>query len=158
MNQAHPSLDRLVDYTRGELSPREDAAIHAHLAQCADCTQAHDRELRLIEALQAHARAEERELPLGLAEAIYARAAGDRADASPWALAGWAAWLRPLAVVGAAILVLALIVSFTIPRSSAKPATIDAGTYMQNHAALASTMPFQDSAAMPVTLTADEGQ
>jgi len=157
MNQSHPSLDRLVDYTRGELSPRDDAAIHAHLAQCADCTQAHDGELRLIEALKAHARAEEREFPIGLAEAIYARAADDRPEPAWWSRAGWAASLRPLAAVGvAAVLVLALIVSFTIPRGTAT--TIDAGTYLQNHAALASTTPFQDSAVMPVSLTADEGQ
>ena len=44
MNQSHLSPDQLVDYTRGELSARDDAAVHAHLAECAECASAHDAE------------------------------------------------------------------------------------------------------------------
>lgn len=156
MNQNHPSIDHLVDYTRGELSAREDANMHAHLAQCPQCTQAHDEELRLVELLKAHARAEERDLPLGLAEAIYARAKSDRTEPARWSWHHVGTLLRPMAAVAvAAVLVIAFLVSFIVPHGAQNNA-IDAAAYMQNHAALASTMPFEDSAAVPATFAVDE--
>ena len=156
MNMSHLSSDRLVDYTRGELSPRDDAAVHAHLAECADCAHAYDSELRLVDLLKSHARAEERDLPPGLATAIRARAAGDRAGTRPswhWLSASFGAF----AAAGiAAALVVAFVISFTIPRSAPKSVAVDPSAYMANHAALASTMPFEDGTDAPVMMTADE--
>ena len=158
MNMSHLSSDRLVDYTRGELSPRDDAAVHAHLAECADCAHAYDSELRLVDLLKSHARAEERELPPGLATAIRARAAGDRAGPQRWSWHWLSASFGAFAAAGiAAVLVVAFVLSFTIPRSAPKSVAVDASTYMANHAALASTMPFEDGTDAPVMMTADEG-
>ncbi len=159
MNQSHLSLDRLVDYTRGELSARDDADVHAHLAECADCAGAHDSERRLVDLLKSHARAEERELPPGLATAIRARAAGEPAGRRHWSWHRLSASFGAFAAAGiAAVLVVALVLSFTIPRSTPKNGAVDASTYMANHAALTSTMPFEDGTNAPVMLTADEGR
>ena len=155
MNQNHPSTDRIVDYTRRELSARDDAAMHAHLTQCPQCTQTHDEELALVELLKAHARAQEREMPLGLGQAILARAQSDRSEHKHWSWHSLGAALRPMTAIGvAALLVLAFVFSFTIPHGTRSNA-IDANAYMQNHAALASTMPFGDGSA-PASFAADE--
>lgn len=159
MNQTHPSLDRLVDYTRGELPSRDDAAVHEHLAACAQCARAHDRERHLIDTLKADARAREREMPLGLAHAILARAKDDRSDDRRWSWSGFAGMLAPAAAAAvAAALVVAFIASFVVPRGNANRNAVDASAYIANHAALASTTPFEDGAAVPATLTANEGQ
>jgi anti-sigma factor RsiW len=158
MNQQHPSTDQLVDYAHGELSAREDAAVHAHLAVCAGCAEAHDAEARLVELLRRHARAEERELPPGLATAIFARAASDSAP-SPWSWERLLAALRPaVAVPVAAAVALAIYISAAGWHGSAKSDAIDAAYYIENHAALASTMPFEEGAAIPTMLTSDEGR
>lgn len=159
MNQSHLSFDRLVDYTRGELSDRDDAGVHAHLAECSECARMHDSERRLVDLLKSHARAEEREMPPGLATAILARAAGERDRPRRWSWHRLSASFGAFAAAGiAGVLVVALIVSFAIPRSAPKGAAVDAAAYLANHAALASTMPFEDGANAPVMMTADEGQ
>ncbi len=159
MNTSHLSLDRLVDYTRGELSERDDADIHAHLAECNDCARAHESERRLVDLLKAHARAEERELPPGLTTAIRARAADDRADRPRWSWHRLPASFGAFAAAGiAAVLAVAFILAFTIPRSAPSNGTVEASAYMANHAALASTMPFEDGTNAPVMLTSDEGR
>jgi anti-sigma factor (TIGR02949 family) len=159
MNQQHPSIDQLVDYAHGELSAREDAAVHSHVAACPDCADAYDAEVRLTELLRGHARAEERELPPGLADAIRARVADASASAAWWTWQRLSASLRPvIAVPIAAVLVLAIYASFAIWHGSAKSDAIDAAYYIENHAALASTMPFEESSAIPATLTSDESQ
>ncbi|MGA8534831.1 MAG: zf-HC2 domain-containing protein [Candidatus Tumulicola sp.] len=155
MNQPHPSIDELVDYARSELSARDDAAVHAHLAVCPACAEAHDAEARLVEVLRLHAKAEEREFPPGLAEAIYARAAAERTSA-PW----WS--LRLPALQPAFALAVAAAVAFAVYLSAggwhgaAKRGSVDAAAYVENHAALASTMPFEETAAIPTMLTSDE--
>lgn len=159
MKHPHLTPERLVDYTRGELSDGDDAAVHEHLAECSDCAGTHDSERRLVDVLKAHARAEERELPPGLATAIKARAADDGAHRRHWSWHRLSASFGAFAAAGlAAVIAVALILSFTIPRTAPKGVVVDAATYMANHAALASTMPFEDGTSAPVMLTADEGQ
>jgi anti-sigma factor RsiW len=156
MNQQHPSIDQLIDYAHGELSAREDAAVHAHLAACADCAEAHDAEARLVDLVRKHARAEERELPPGLTTAIYARAASDNVPSSRWSWERLTASLRPAVVLPvAAAAVLAIYISISGWHGSARSDAIDATYYIENHAALASTMPFEESAAIPTMLTSD---
>lgn len=151
-------MERIVDYTRGELSARDDADVHSHLAQCPECAGAHDRERRLMELLKAHARAEDRELPLGFASAIRARAAADKGEPAWWAQHHVRAMLRPAAAIGiAALLVVAFVVSFTIPHGPANANTIAPSAYLENHAALSSTVPLEDGTNAPIALTADEG-
>ena len=159
MNTSHLSLDRLVDYTRGELSEREDARVHAHLAECEECSRTLESERRLVDLLKSHARADEREMPPGLATAIRARAAGDRADRPRWSWHRLSGSFGAFAAAGvAAVLAVAFILAFTIPRSAPTAGSVDAATYMANHAALASTTPFDDGTNAPVMLTADEGR
>jgi anti-sigma factor RsiW len=156
MNQQHPSIDQLVDYVHGELSARDDAAIHAHMAVCADCAEARDMEVRLGELLRRHAREEERELPPGLTTAIYARASSEP-------IAPWWSWERlsetprqALAVPVAAAIVLAIYAMSGGWHGAPKSDAIDAAYYIENHAALASTMPFEEGAALPTMLTSDQ--
>ena len=159
MNTSHLSLDRLVDYTRGELSERDDAAVHAHLAECAECARAHESERRLVDLLKSHARAEEREMPPGLATAIRARAAGERTHPPRWSWHRLSSSFGAFAAAGVAVvLAVAFFVSFIIPRSAPAGGGIDASAYIANHAALTSTLPFDDGTNAPVMLTSDESR
>jgi anti-sigma factor RsiW len=157
MKQEHPSIDQLVDYGRGELSPRDDATIHAHLTTCAACAEAYDAETRLVELLRRRAGAEERELPPGFADAILARAAADTASPAFWSWNRLEDLLRPaVAVPVAAAIAVAIYVSASGWHGSAKNDAVDAAYYIENHAALASTTPFEESAVPPTMLTSDE--
>lgn len=155
MNQTHPTTEQLIDYVHGELASDQDAAVHAHLAACAACAEAHDAEVRLGEILRTHARTEELELPPGLTTAIYARTI-EAPPVAPW-WARWSAALRPAAAVPA---VAALAVAFYFLASgwhaNATSNALDAAYYMDNHAALSTTMPFEAGEAFPAQLTADE--
>lgn len=51
MNGAHPSVEGIVEYLHGELSPAEDAAIYAHLSGCPECDGKRSEELAITEAL-----------------------------------------------------------------------------------------------------------
>ena len=61
MKHLHPTIDRLIDSAHGELSPPQETAVRAHLAECPPCTAAFEDEVRLGALLREHARAEERE-------------------------------------------------------------------------------------------------
>jgi hypothetical protein len=139
MNQTHPTKEQLIDYVHRELESHEDAAIHAHLGECADCAQA---------------RATDRELPPGLKTTIFARAAS---EARPTWQSRLATSWRPLAALPIAAAI-ALLLYFGLPgrRSSRPIATADAQYYMENHAALSATMPLGGNEAIPTVLTSDE--
>jgi anti-sigma factor RsiW len=155
MNSEHPTLESLNDYVHGELDAGETSAVSAHLAQCDDCRLAHEQEVRLGEVLRAHARAEERELPLGFAERIFA-AATEQPQQVSWS-DRLSAFLRPAVALPLAACV-ALIAYFGYARThgGVKTTTIDAAYYLEDHASLATTMPFAEGANLPMTLTADD--
>jgi anti-sigma factor RsiW len=164
MNQTHLTIEQLIDYARGELSSREDAVVHAHLAYCVACQEARDAEARLVELLRAHARDEEREMPPGLATAILANAADQSAAAAAATPPFWQRFsqlLRPALVIPMAA-ALALAAFFMASGFHVRPngRATDAAAYIENHAALGSTMPFEEAAqgdvAMPTMLTSDE--
>jgi anti-sigma factor RsiW len=151
MNETHPSLETIVDYLHGELSPAEDAAVYTHLAACRECDDKRSQELAITDALRAYARVTEREMPAGLAPAI--RSAALRRQPGAWQrlLAG----LRPMALVpAAAVVALAIYVGYNAWHGGGTPTTIDATDYVSNHAAMAASAPFGD-AAPPLTLTSD---
>lgn len=146
----HPTAEQLIDYVHGELPEQQDAAVHAHLATCSPCTEAHDVEARLGEVLREHARAQERDLPPGFAARIVEAATASEPQAAPW----WQALARVLrpAIAIPALAAIALAIYVTIAASNhgtVQTATIDAATYMDNHAALATDMPFAENAMVP---------
>jgi anti-sigma factor RsiW len=151
MNETHLTVEQLVDYLHGELPPQEDAAAHAHLAGCPDCSEARDAEASLSELLRAHARSEERELPAGVVARIWDAVDNARAP-SLWARLFTA--MRPAVALPAAVaLALALYFARTLPHGTPK---IDAAYYVENHAALTATTPFAQDSPLPVVLTSDE--
>lgn len=153
MNE-HLNEEHLTDYLRGALAPEEDALAHAHLAACADCTRAYEREARLLDALRKHARTTERPFPEGVRATVRARIA-TAGRTTLWERLR--ALLRPAVLVPiAAIAVAAIFVlpRFVAPRSAPR---IAAGYYLEDHAELNGTMPFADgSTAVPVSLESSD--
>jgi anti-sigma factor RsiW len=156
----HPSPEQLNDYVHGELPEQQDAAVHAHITSCLSCAQAHETETRLGEILREHARAEERELPPGFAQRIVEAAIASDSHGTPW----WETFARALrpAIAIPALAAIALAAYVTIAASNqgaVQTATIDATAYLDNHAAMATDMPFAENAASPDTFasTTSEG-
>lgn len=153
MNETHPNIDRIVDYLHGELSAAEDAAMHAHLAGCSSCEELRAEEVTITETLRAHARAAERELPVGLAARIRA-AAEEAPQTSLWERLRAA--LRPALMLPAAAAIAIVLYFGFATRHGAPPATaIDPSFYVQNHAAMAASTPFSQNGA-PVELTSSD--
>jgi anti-sigma factor RsiW len=153
MNETHPSIDHIVDYLHGELSAAEDAAIHAHLAGCSSCEELRAEEVAITETLRAHARAGERELPVGLAARIRAAAEGPP-PASLWERLR--AGLRPALILpAAAAIAIVLYFGFATRRGTPLPTAIDPSFYVENHAVMAASGPFSQDGA-PVVLTSSD--
>jgi anti-sigma factor RsiW len=156
MNETHPSIEQIVDYLHGELSPARDAAIHAHLAACTDCEEQRAHEVAITETLRAHARATERELPASVVAKIRqsvtrssAPSLGERLRAALRPVV-----LFPAAAVAAAILYIG--VGVWREHSAEPAARIDAASYIENHAAMAATAPFGDDT--PILTSDDEAR
>lgn len=146
MNELHLTPDEIVDYLHGELSPERDAAVAAHLASCAACSQVREEELTLTEMLRAHVRAEEREMPATVAAAI--QTAVRRAPQPGWA--AWDAAFRPLLALGAAAAVaLVLWAGLSVAHLGSRGAAIDAADYVDRHTTLSEVTPFADDAPIP---------
>jgi anti-sigma factor RsiW len=151
MSEQHVNPERLVEYLHGELPPGEDADVHAHLAGCAECTAAYEAEAALTDLIRRHARAEERELPPGIVASIREAVA---AAPEPW-WARFAASLRPVAIgsaIAAGILVGAFL-SLRTWHSHAQASTIDAAYYLDDHAAMAASTPFDEGSVVPASLS-----
>jgi anti-sigma factor RsiW len=146
-NERHPTAEQMNDYIHGELAPHVDAAVHAHLETCATCLEAHQAEAQLSDMLRAYANSTERDLPLGFAQRIVRVAVAERSERQPW-LRSLMAGFRPMvALPAAAAIVLAAIFGFSALHGGAVHATtIEAAYYLENHAALAADMPFQETA------------
>ena len=155
MNQTHPTPEQLVDYLHGELPPPQDAAVHAHLAECSPCARAYEAEsVAHANVLRAHARTQERELPYRVVAAIRdARRTTrqrPRRGNSLRALSAPSSCSRPRRRSP----------SRCISESSGTPCAgatpIDAAYYVNNHAALTATTPFSEDAPIPAMLTSDD--
>jgi anti-sigma factor RsiW len=152
MNEMHPSLEELVDYMHGELSPERDAVIHAHLADCPVCAQHHDAEASLTDLLRAHASAEERDLPPSVVAGIHTAIARP----APTAWSPLQMIVRPAFALSAAAVIAAMVYFGNPAWHRGVPLTrIDAAYYLDNHTALTATTPFFHDPPMPIMLTSD---
>lgn len=143
----HPTLNDLIDYDRRELSPQQDALVHAHLLECASCIRIHESETRLIGALRSRLAAEERDLPGAVSLALLDRIAAP----TPW----WHRFTRPVvALPTAAAIIAALLLGSGYLHHSQSP-QLDASYFMQDHNALTHTTPFQSDTAVPAELASD---
>ena len=145
----HLQHETLVDYMHGALSPQEDAAVYAHLESCEACRKELEAESALTEMLRSYAAREERELPATLKAEIWNRIRG--AQPTPWAR--FREWLRPaVAVPVAAVIAVAAYFGTAYLGPQGTP-SIEAAYYLQDHAALNSTVPFSDRTSIsPVDL------
>ena len=155
MNEHHIPIERLIDYLHRELDSAEDAQVHAHLDACGHCRCVYDEEAQLSDTLRSYARASECELPPGLATRIKARTQ----ESVP--ISGWTRlrlWMRPLVVVpvGAAVALALYFTSTALHTSTTTATTIGAVYYLEDHAALTSTVPFGSSGSVvPASLVSD---
>jgi anti-sigma factor RsiW len=150
MNEAHVSTEHIIDYLHGELSAAEDAAIHAHLSECAACEERHSEELALTEVLRAHARARERELPPGVVAKIHA--AIEQRPTSIWD--GLRSVYRPYYLPAAAAIAVALYFGFSSQRTHRT--AINPAYYVDAHTAVAASAPFGEVAPLPAALASND--
>jgi predicted anti-sigma-YlaC factor YlaD len=136
----HLKTETLIDYMHGALSPQEDAAVYAHMEHCELCRKEFEAEAALTEMLRANATREEREMPATLKAEIWSRIRS--AEPSPWIRLR--SWLRPAVYVPtAAVLAVAAYFGTAYIAPQGAP-SIEAAYYLQDHAALNSTVPFSD--------------
>lgn len=144
----HLTYDLIIDYMHGELEPGQDAEVYEHMESCKECRKAYDAELAITDSLRAHAREEERELPSMVKAQIWSRVRSERPSLS----SRLAQWLRPaVALPAAAALALAAYLGTSYFGSPGVP-SIEAGYYLQDHAAVNGTVPFNDHGVMPTEL------
>lgn len=154
MNQQHLTNEQLIDYLHREATPAADANALAHLESCAECRSHYEAEAQLSEVLRGYARDTERELPQGVVARIW-----DAVDRAETPVPFWerlTAFVRPaVAVPVAAMLLVATYFGLTTHRTDAAPA-INAAYYFDDHAALNTTVPLSEGAAIPASLEHDE--
>lgn len=136
----HLNNQTLIDYMHAGLAPEQDARVYAHIEACPDCRGEYDAELAMTDMLRAYAVADERELPSSVKAEIWDRIR----SAHPSPLSGLAAWFRPAIALPVAAVLAAGIYFGTAYLTPHAPVSIDAGYYLQDHAALDSTVPFSD--------------
>lgn len=142
MNQTHPTIDQIVDYLHGELGAADDAAIHAHFGECPACERLRADEVAVTDVLRARAVAHQHELPAGVIARIRERAR-PRPSGLRWFV------LLPTAAAVAIIFYFAQTL-----HSGTTPVAIAPASYVEDHAAMAASVPFSDD-ARPVILTTD---
>jgi predicted anti-sigma-YlaC factor YlaD len=148
----HLTTDKLIDYLHDALEPAEDAFVHAHLEECAQCRDDYAAEVALTELLNKQAAREELEMPSSIKAAIWQ----EIRNARPSPVRQLLGFLRPaVAVPVVAALILAAYFGLHAQHGTGAP-VIDAAYLLQDHAAMNSTVPFDDrTGANPATL---EGQ
>ena len=152
MNQTHPSTERIIDYLHGELPAADDAAIHAHLAECRTCEETRADELAITEVLRAHARANERELPPGVVARVHG--AVERRPSLSWD--ALRAAFRPAYILPAAAgIALAAYLGFGLRHSAPSVTAVNPAYYVGAHAAVAATAQFSEDAPPPTELASE---
>ena len=155
MNTTHIELETLIDYLHRELPPGTDAAVMQHLATCPQCSALHDEQAQLSDSLRAYGRASERELPAGVVARIWDAIDTERSAPSLAQRLAW--WFRPaIALPIAAAVALMLYLGVARPHFVGTSAVIDAAYYIDDHAALTSTVPFSQGNVVPPSLENDE--
>ncbi len=149
MNQ-HPTEEQIVDYLHGELAPGADAALLLHLEDCAQCRSDYGAQARISELLRDYAVASERDFPLGMSERI--RNAIESVPGPSWDQRV-RALLRPVMVIPvAAAFAIAAFLGHGVTLRHGATTIIDAAYYLDDHAALTSTVPFGEGTVVPSTL------
>ncbi len=152
--EQHPSTEKLIDYIHRELSPEDDAAILMHVESCDECRARYQLEARLSESLRVHARETERELPQGVVNGIWAAI---ESPPQPSLADRLRALFRPaVAVPVTAVAALAIYFGVTATHHAGSTTMIDAAYYLDDHAALTSTVPFGEGNAVPTQLESDQ--
>jgi hypothetical protein len=145
----HPTEEQLIDYLHGELAPGADAEILLHLEGCAQCRDDYDAQARVSELVHDYAAATQCDLPLSLIDSIWTTV---DSEAPSWTTR-LAALLRPAVLVPlAAMLVLAAFLGYGPNWHRGETTIIDAAYYLDDHAALTSTVPFGDGPVVPSSL------
>ena len=147
----HFTDDDLIDYLHSEVTDAVDVRIHAHLAECRDCSARYDAEAALGDMLRASALAEERELPALIKAQVWAAIRA----AEPTFLERVRAFVSPALAVPLAA-ALALLMYFGIPvirgdRATSSP-TVAAAYYFEEHAAVGLENPLADHVNTNATL------
>jgi anti-sigma factor RsiW len=151
MNQQHTTTEFIIDYLHGELEPAADAALHVHLESCDECRALYNEQSRLSEALHAYAKESERDIPQGVVARIWDAVEKEHAPPA-WRLA-INALFRPVVAVPVAI---ALIAGIVVANHAESPnANIDVAYYLQDHAALTTSVPLHEGSVEPETLQND---
>jgi predicted anti-sigma-YlaC factor YlaD len=127
----HLSLETLIDYIHGELTPEADAAVHLHLTSCPACREEYDAEVQVGEALRAVLRAQDIEFPSIVAARTWERIRNARTGP----LASLAILLRPVVAVPL-VLAIGFGAYFATPLGHAPKhdRTINASYYLEQHA------------------------
>ncbi len=146
----HLSNSELIDYLHNALPAQRDAGVYAHLEQCAECRAQYDAEASLTEMLRAYAADSQRELPPMLKAEIWNRIRA----AQPSPLARLAAMWRPAIAIPVAA-ALAIGIYFGTANTGSNAPSIDAGYYLQDHAAMSGTTPFSDRSVDPMVMQSE---
>jgi anti-sigma factor RsiW len=144
----HLSNETIIDYLHGALSPQEDAAVYAHVETCTECRKEYEAEVALSEMLRGLAEREEREFPATLKAEIWSRIR----EAQPSPLRRFFGALRPAIAIPVAAAIAVVAYFGTAYLGSQPPPSIEASYYLQDHAALDRTIPFNDRSASNPTL------
>jgi len=153
MKQQHLDTDLIIDYLHHELAADEDALAMQHLSACAECRALHDAQADLSEALRGYARQTERELPAGVVARIWDVV--ERESAAPSFFQQMRGFFRPAYALPVAAALVAAIYFGALPHDH-DTARIDAAYYLEDHAALTSTVPFNEGTVVPASLENEE--
>jgi len=146
----HPTEEQIIDYLHGELAPGADAALLLHLESCAHCRENYDAHARVTELLGEYAVASEREFPLGMRERIWNAVESDAAPS--WSSRFAAIWRPAVAIPLVAMLAIAAFLGYGPNLRHGSTTIIDAAYYLDDHAALTSTIPFGEGTTVPSSL------
>ena len=141
----------LLDYEHGALGAAEDAALHVHLQECAECRARRQEDIELTDALRG-ALGQELDFPTSIIAGV--RQAMHPSPA-PTLVERWKAALAPSvwAPASAALVVAAVgITWFAQPRSAEVPA-FSTSYYVQQHVAHTFGSPSHDRAWSAYLLT-----
>ncbi len=137
----HATNEQLIDYVHSQLTPDQDARMHAHLADCSRCRDEYEVEVQLSEMLRNQAALEELELPSMVKANIWQAVR----ELEPSPMERLRTFLRPAYAlpVAAALLIALFFAPAHLHRSGPAP-TIDAAYFLEDHSAMGSLVPFAD--------------
>jgi anti-sigma factor RsiW len=98
----HYDLQTLGDYLHGELDANRDAAVHAHLENCAACRAAYDETAAVRDWIRAAAAEDERDFPSIISARVWDEIRSAKPSPFAWLRTGWRPWLA--APIAAAML------------------------------------------------------